>query len=688
VITEFRRQAKRNKKNPAREHMIYENIRRKARAYFELWNQRRSKLRTKGDFTGWQRRVRRTFLKSLGPLPKKTPLNPRACGKLECEKHIVEKVIFESRPKFFVTANLYLPKNSVLPAPGVLFACGHTREGKAYPLYQLCCIDLAQAGFAVLAFDPVCQGERLSFRQSEVNFDLNNPCLEHTPFGNKLTLLGYNLANIMLWDGIRALDYLVGRPEVDEKKIACVGNSGGGTHTAYQMAVDKRIKAACPCCYITTRENLLDLGAVVADAEQFQHGSISEGIDHCDFLASFAPKPLCVHAARKDYFPIGGARLAVERARPFYEALGGPENIEIFETNLEHGLSRPFREHIVRFFAYHLQGRKAAFRESAKAEIPENLKCLRSGNVRQLKGVSLSEIIRRKAGVIKKKRKKRPGELRRQIKGLFKKELSWPFLKWKYLQTFGDYRYDIRRYRIYSEEDVGIMARLYLPKIQKGKKHNALFVFIGPDANARGLKAGSIQRKLADAGCVCLTADLRGWGQARGDIDMASMSQYLTEDCYYEFNYLMLGESYLGNRLKDLMAVMKFIEKRRRELELPGKIVIIGEAAGAWVASFAAILHTNVKGLVLVDFLSSLEMLFESDEYRIPSDLFAFGGYSVFDLPDLLKRSGRKKIVIRSAVDGMARPLSMRKLKKILNNRRLIFRSAPLSAGFLKSAFK
>jgi hypothetical protein len=308
---------------------------------------------------------------------------------------------------------------------------------------------------------------------------------------------------------------------------------------------------------------------------------------------------------------------------------------------------------------------------------------LRSGNVRELKGATLSDIIRREAQGLKRRRKKGARDLQRSIRRLFGKELQSRFLDWRYLQTFGDFKYDIRRYRILSEADVSIPARLYLPKIPKREKFGTLFLCIGPGANRRGLEANSIQRRLADAGCVSMTADLRGWGEAKGDIDMPSMSQYLTEDCYYEFCYMMLGESYLGNRVRDAVAVMRFIEKRKAELELPRKVVIIGNGSGAWVAAIAAALSNKVKGLVLREFLPSYEMLFEDNEYRIPADIFAFGAYSAFDLGELLRTGGKRKVIVESAVDQMGRPLSSARLMQ----RGLIYRKRPLSVRSFKEIF-
>ena len=100
------------------------------------------------------------FLRSLGDMPGRTPLNPRTVGHAQARRLPHREVIFESRPGHHVTANLYLPEGKA-PFPGVLLPCGHSDNGKAYEGYQRACILLARNGMAVLCYDPIGQGERI-----------------------------------------------------------------------------------------------------------------------------------------------------------------------------------------------------------------------------------------------------------------------------------------------------------------------------------------------------------------------------------------------------------------------------------------------------------------------------------------------------------------------------------------------
>lgn len=117
-----------------------------------------------------------------GELPKATPLNPKVTV-VERQTCRIEKVIFESQPEFFVTANLYLPKSGNAPFPGILAPVGHAPEGKAYRSYQVVFQNLARKGFAVFTWDPPGQGERLQYIDSATKRSLYGPTGEHDRFG-------------------------------------------------------------------------------------------------------------------------------------------------------------------------------------------------------------------------------------------------------------------------------------------------------------------------------------------------------------------------------------------------------------------------------------------------------------------------------------------------------------------------
>ena len=278
---------------------------------FALLDQRSgavAKLSTAAELEARRRYVRQKLMESVGEFPARTPLNARVVGTLDRGDHRVEKVIFESQPKFYVTANLYLPKSGQAPYPAILFPLGHEEGAKAHSAWQSVLVSLARKGFVCLAWDPIGQGERIQLWDDDFkNSKVIRSTTEHTILGIQSILLGDTLARYTIWDGIRALDYLLSRPEVDAKRIGVTGNSGGGTHTAYLAALDDRIHVAAPSCYITSWRRLIEtIGP--QDAEQCLPGWLAAGLDHGDFILSFAPKPYLMLSAIRDFFSITGAR--------------------------------------------------------------------------------------------------------------------------------------------------------------------------------------------------------------------------------------------------------------------------------------------------------------------------------------------------------------------------------------------
>src|SRR5262249_32222284 len=225
-------------------------------------------------------------------------------------------------------------------------------------------VELAKGGYIVLTDDPVGQGERSQFWDGEKGksrFGLG--CGEHAVLGNPLYLLGTSLARYRIWDGMRGLDYLTSLEEVDAKKLGCVGNSGGGTLTAYIAALDPRVAVAAICCYLTTLRRRM--GNRVpddppADPEQDLFGFVSEGIDRAGLLALRVPRPTLLGTARFDFFPIEGARETFAEAKKLFEAAGAGERIERAEAAEKHGLTLPLRTAVYEWFDRWLAGRKDA----------------------------------------------------------------------------------------------------------------------------------------------------------------------------------------------------------------------------------------------------------------------------------------------------------------------------------------
>ncbi|WP_176706476.1 alpha/beta hydrolase family protein [Paenibacillus hemerocallicola] len=328
--------------------------------------------------------MRSEFIKSLGGLPPSdTPLHPQITSILRGDGYTIEKVMFESRPNHWVTANLYMPDGISAPTAAVLHLCGHNPLAKHADLYQTVSQHLVRAGLIVLTTDPIGQGERLSYYDRDTaKTDVAASTREHEYAGRQSLPLGDNIARYFVHDALRAVDYLCSRPEVDPAKIGVTGCSGGGTQTGMMMLCDPRIAAAAPAAFIMNRESYMHAGQA-QDAEQIWPGLTKIGFDHEDILMAMAPRPTLVLAAEYDFFPIEGTRRTVERTKRFWDMYGGGARLEYFEDACVHGYSPPMAKAAAVFFSRHLLGKLPDCSwEGIQPIAPELLWCTASGQVR------------------------------------------------------------------------------------------------------------------------------------------------------------------------------------------------------------------------------------------------------------------------------------------------------------------
>ena len=341
------------------------------------------RISTKEQAEQYVKTVRAKIRQSFGPEPKRTALKPQITGVLERDGYKIEKLIFESRPGFPVTANVYVPTGIDKPMPGVVGTCGHSVDGKAAPLYQSFAQGLARQGYVCLIYDPISQGERLQYATDDLKSRIGPGVREHLYAGNQQFLVGEFIGMWRAWDGIRALDYLETRKEVDPKQIGVTGNSGGGTMTTWLCGVEQRWSMAAPSCFVTTflrnTENELP-----ADTEQCPPRALALGLDHADFLAALAPKPIIILAKERDYFDARGAETAFARLKHLYTLLGHPDNIELFEGPTTHGYSQENREAMYRWFNKFTKASDAESEPEIAIEEEKTLWCSPKGQVASL----------------------------------------------------------------------------------------------------------------------------------------------------------------------------------------------------------------------------------------------------------------------------------------------------------------
>jgi dienelactone hydrolase len=419
-------------------------------------------LKTQTDAEAYVQEVRKKIQRCFGPFPAKTPLNPRVTGTVERDGYKIDKVIFESRPQFLVTANLYVPIGRKFPLPGVVGSCGHSNNGKAAEAYQSFAQGLVRMGYVVLIFDPIGQGERLQYAHLNEKNRPRPGVGEHLHGGNQQFLVGEFFGSWRAWDSIRALDYLLSRPEVDPKHVGITGNSGGGTMTTWLCGVERRWTMAAPGCFVTTfRRNLEN--ELPADTEQCPPHALALHLDHADFLAALTPKPIILLAKERDFFDVRGTEEAYGRLRRLYGLLGAEDNVKLFIGPTEHGYSQENREAMYQWFNRVTGVSDARSEPKLTLEKDQTLWCTPNGKVAELKSRTVFSFTREKSQALAAKRARlSEKELREAVAGLLKLPERVAVPEYRILRAIGGRKYPKANATTYAvETERGVFALVY-----------------------------------------------------------------------------------------------------------------------------------------------------------------------------------------------------------------------------------
>jgi len=318
----------------------------------ELRLQRWSRVKDESDLLQLRAELRRSLLEMIGGLPtEKTELHAEIAGTVSGTGFHIEKLIYQSLPGLYVTALVYVPENGERLHPAILVPAGHSADGKNH--YLALCERLVLRGYLVISWDPVGQGERSQFWDAKPKRSRYNlVCGEHAVMGNLAYLAGANLARWEVWDGVRAVDYLLTRADVDGSRINITGTSGGGFQAALIGALDERIKVIIPSCYITALPMRVE-NRIFADSdsdpEQDLFGFISVRVDHAGMLLAMYPRPVMVATATLDFFPVQGAHKSYAEVSGFYKRFGHGDRIEFTESYNRHEYSLKNQEAALSF---------------------------------------------------------------------------------------------------------------------------------------------------------------------------------------------------------------------------------------------------------------------------------------------------------------------------------------------------
>ena len=617
---------------------------------FEQLEERREKVASLESVQDWEKRqeeIKEKFAKVLGPFPAKTPLRPQITKRIEKENFTVEHVVYESQPGFYVTSSLYLPKGKKKNLPAIIYCSGHAPEGYRSDTYQHVIQNLVNKGFAVFAFDPVGQGERLDYPAEEAGQSLlKGPTKEHSYPGAQAFISGRSQAWFMIWDGIRAVDYLLTRKEIDPQRIGITGRSGGGTQASYIAALDDRIYAAAPENYITSFQRLIETNGP-QDAEQnFLHG-IAEGLDHGDLLAVRAPKPTLMITTTRDIFNIQGARETFKEVAKTYEAYDKADNFSMVEDDAAHASTLKNREAMYAFFQKHLGLPGNPKDEETIPLTPEELQVTSTGQVASAyQGETVFSLNRKMTA--SSQLSPEPKDIKEKAKALSgyrsPSEQSQPVMTGR-IQREG---YVIEKYHIKGEGEYIIPYLLALPD----QSNDQAVLYLHEEGKAAEAGAGGNIETLVKQGFTVLAADLLGIGEVGSD-QVVGDSNFEGSSYNVWFGFLLTGRSIIGVHAADIVRLGQLLKGQ-------GAKQVHGWANGKLSPALlhAAAFESLFSKVVLKQPLSSYTSLVTNRFYKpgfimgaVPAALTAY------DLPTLASAIQQTDIMLIRPMDGTGVPV-------------------------------
>ena len=627
-----------------------------ARQAYTLLDKRAAAINEIHSLQGWQQRqqyIRQSLQNLVGPFPEKTMLNAKTVNTINKEGYRIEHIIYESQPGFFVTASLYIPNGQPKKKmPAIIYCSGHANEGYRSTVYQHVILNLVKKGFIVFAFDPVGQGERLEyFDAAKGKSAVGGPVDEHSYAGAQAFMAGSSQARYMIWDGIRAVDYLLTRKEVDAQRIGITGRSGGGTQSAFIAAFDERIKAAAPECYITSLTRIFQsIGP--QDAEQNMGNAVVRGIDHADLLLVRAPKPALMITTTRDFFSIEGARETAKEVSRIYKAYSKEGNFGMVEDDAPHASTKKNREAMYAFFQKHLNNpgntndeatdtltaevlqvtKTGQIATSLKSETVFSLNCKYAEQLEQQLQTSRSDLSRHLINAVQSARKlsgyRPPLQTHEPVfTGRFQKE-GYTIEKY-FLQGEGSY---IIPYLLLKPDQPSHKALLYLHPL--GKQTEAA--------------EGGEMEWFVKKGFTVLAPDLIGVGEmGPGVFEGDSYIKGVSYNVW--FASMLIGRSIVGVRAGDVVRLARLLQTKENVQEIYG----LAKKKMAPVLLHAAAFDSSIKRVALIEPYTSYRSVVMNRFYNpafihstVPNALTAY------DLPDLAASIAPRKLWITGSTDG------------------------------------
>ena len=589
-------------------------------------------FKTADDWKNRQKVVRKAMLADIGAFPERTPLNAKIINVVRKEGFRIEKILFESMPGNYVAGCLFIPDDIKGRRPAILHVTGHSTAGFTFASYQRLYLNLVKKGFIVLAIDPPGQGERLQYFDPEKEQSVipDGPTREHTYAGLQCFLTGESIAKYFIWDGMRAIDYLVSRPEVDVSRIGITGRSGGGTQTAYISAFDDRIVAAAPEDYFTSHRRLLESRGP-QDAEQNFYHWLSDGTAIDDLLVMRIPRPTLLVTTTRDIFSIQGTRELYKEISKGYAAFGQEGNFAMVEDHADHASTKRNREAIYRFFQKHLSLPGNSVDEDVTILKPEELHVTTTGQISSsVGGETVFSLNKKVADRLHQKiiasREKNLGHLefvRERSAALSGYRVPARDMEVVYRGSYQRDGYTVGMYALHGE---GGYPRPLLLALPDGEAKHPAVIYIHSDGKEQGIPPGGNIEKIVKQGYIVAAPDLSGIGELKPDVRFAAEAS---------FGAILVGRSIVGIKAADVVSVVNFLKGLPNVNTDDLRAIAFGEECPALL--HAAVFEPSISNVALLQAPVSYYNITQSKMYDVSQsfDWGVAGALTAYDLPDL-----------------------------------------------------
>lgn len=642
-------------------HSLYGHIGHLAEQCIDDRSERVDKLSSIEDWKGYLQQQQAQLKAPLAKFEKHN-LNPRACGTITKDAYTVEKLVFESHPGFYVTASLFIPTQREFPLPAVFYATGHSQTAFRRDVYQISILNLVEKGFIVFTIDPIGQGERTQYLDSTTHQSkLGGTTHEHSYAGGQCLLAGYSINDYFVWDGIRALDYLSERPEVDPTRIGMTGRSGGGQQTAVLAAVDERIYAAAPECYITNHRRLFEsIGP--QDAEQNIYQVLKLGLDHPDFLSVRVPKPTLMVTTTEDFFSIQGARETFAEVKDVYRLFGQPNHLTMVESTGYHASTRPNREAMYRFFQQHLNLPGDPTDIEPELLSCEELRITPTGQVAtSYNSRSVFDINRQVAeNLIAQRPINTAQDLADRQPDLLNK--AYTLSGMDTTRTLGaavftgrieKEGYQVEKYFLESE-DVDYPLPFVVIKPDTARPR-ATLLYVSPQGKQELLEDSTQIQRYLQQGYAIVVPDLIGTGELKSPPRGDAFIQGYSYNLWVGAN--LVGKSIAGFQASDLDLLLQYL-KTAADLPTDSITAVVKDEAVSSYLHFAPFHRESIQKTILINPLVSYQSVINT-QYYDPRYLWTAvpGAVQHYDLGHLMASLAPSELYLINPVDAAGEPL-------------------------------